>query len=47
MAFTYRKKMTPGIKMCRDFYVEGKKVKKEEPKIETTPPQHYKVKANG
>ena len=40
MAFTYRKQMTPGMKMCKDIYVDGKKIKKEESKIKNVPPAY-------
>jgi hypothetical protein len=45
MAFTYRKQMTPGMKMCKDIYVDGKKAKEEKKEvIKDVPPQVHKLK---
>ena len=45
MAFTYRKQMTPGMKMCKDIYVDGKKIKEEKKEvIKDIPPQVHKLK---
>ena len=44
MAVTYRKQMTPGMKMCKDYYVSGKKKENKKEDIKDIPPQHYKIK---
>ena len=44
MAITYRKQMTPGIKTCKDYYVDGKKKENKKEVIKSVPPQHYKSK---
>ena len=45
MAINYRNQMTPGLKKCRDIYVDGKKVKEEKKEvIKDIPPQVHKLK---
>ena len=40
MGLTYRKQMTPGMKMCKDYYEgKGKKEYKEE-KVKDVPPAY-------
>tara|TARA_R100000988_G_C3978764_1_gene155692 strand:- start:771 stop:908 length:138 start_codon:yes stop_codon:yes gene_type:complete len=44
MGLNYRKAMTPGMKMCKDYYEGGKKKENKKETIKDVPPQIYKVK---
>ena len=44
MGLTYRKQMTPGMKMCKDYYEGGKKKENKKEVIKNTPPQIHKLK---
>ena len=45
MGLTYRKQMTPGMKMCKDYYEGGKKKESKQEVIKDTLPKAYKAKS--